>query len=119
VDYLGRVQNVDGVRVLATEVEGQDQAGLRMLIDDLRDKLTSGVIVLGSASEGKAALCAWVSGDLNKTIRAGDIVKRLAPVVGGGGGGRPDLAMAGGKHPDKVFEAIAEAPKVVADLMGG
>ncbi|MCH8204414.1 MAG: alanine--tRNA ligase [Candidatus Hydrogenedentes bacterium] len=116
VDYLARVQEVDGVRLLATEVEDQDAAGLRMLMDDLREKLTSGVIVLGSATDGKANLCAWVSDDLNKTIKAGDIVKQLAPIVGGGGGGRPDMAMAGGKHGDKVPEAIAKASEVVKAL---
>ena len=116
VDYRGRGEGVDGVRVLATEVEGQDAAGLRMLMDDLRGKLTSGVIVLGSATDGKANLCAWVSDDLNKTIKAGDIVKQLAPIVGGGGGGRPDMAMAGGKLGDKIPEAIKKAPEVVKAL---
>ena len=118
VDYLAQVQDVDGVRLLATEVEGQDAAGLRMLMDDLRGKLTSGVIVLGSDFGGKANLCAWVSDDLNKTIKAGDIVKQLAPIVGGGGGGRPDMAMAGGKLGDKVPEAIAKAAEVVKSLQG-
>jgi alanyl-tRNA synthetase len=118
VDYLGKVVQVDGIRLLATEVEGQDQAGLRMLIDDLRDKLTSGVIVLGSNLDGKAALCAWVSKDLQKSVRAGDIVKQLAPIVGGGGGGRPDLAMAGGKLGDKIADAIGRASEVVAGLQG-
>ncbi len=117
VDYLSKIQELDGIRLLATEVEGQDQAGLRMLIDDLKEKLTSGVIVLGSASNGKAALCAWVSKDLQADVRAGDIVKQLAPIVGGGGGGRPDLAMAGGKWADKVPEAIRKAREVVASLM--
>jgi alanyl-tRNA synthetase len=118
-DYLGRVVQLNGVRLLATEVEGQDQAGLRMLVDDLREKLTSGVIILGSAVEGKAALCAWVSDDLNKNLRAGDIMKQLAPIVGGGGGGRPDLAVAGGKLGAKVAEAIAKAPEIVALLLIG
>ncbi|MDK1020099.1 MAG: DHHA1 domain-containing protein, partial [Candidatus Hydrogenedentes bacterium] len=116
VDYLARVQEIDGVRLLAAEVEGQDAAGLRMLMDDLRQKLTSGVIVLGSATDGKANLCAWVSDDLNKTIKAGDIVKQLAPIVGGGGGGRPDMAMAGGKLGDKVPEAIAKVSEIVKSL---
>ena len=68
--------------------------------------------------DGKAALCAWVSGDLNKNLRAGDIMKQLAPIVGGGGGGKPDLAMAGGKLGDKVPEAIAKAREVVSALIG-
>jgi len=118
VDYLGQVQEIDGVRLLATQVDDQDAAGLRMLLDDLREKLTSGVIVLGSAAEGKANLCAWVSDDLNKSIKAGDIVKQLAPIVGGGGGGRPDMAMAGGKNGDMIPEAIAKASEVVKALQG-
>ncbi len=118
VDYLSKVVQLNGVRLLAAEVEGQDQAGLRMLVDDLRQKLTSGVIVLGSEHDGKAALCAWVSDDLNKDLRAGDIMKQLAPIVGGGGGGRPDLAMAGGKLGAKVPEAIAKAAEIVAALIG-
>ncbi|MBI5094737.1 MAG: alanine--tRNA ligase [Candidatus Hydrogenedentes bacterium] len=118
VDYMSRVQEIDGVKLLASEVEGQDAAGLRMVLDSLRDKLTSGVLVLGSAAEGKASLCVSVSKDLVGKIKAGDIVKQLAPIVGGGGGGRPDMAQAGGKNPEKLGEAIATAPEVVKALLG-
>lgn len=116
-DYMSRVQEVDGVRVLACEVPGQDPAGLRTVLDELRTKLGSGVVILGSENEGKAALAIAVSDDLTKRVRAGDLVKRLAPMVGGGGGGRPDMAQAGGKNPEKLPEAIAQAPAVVGELL--
>ena len=99
------------------QVDGQDATGLRTLLDKLRDKLGSGVVVLGSAEEGKASLCIGVSKDLTGRIKAGDIVKQLAPIVGGGGGGRPDMAQAGGKDPEKLPEAMAQAGQVVAGLL--
>jgi alanyl-tRNA synthetase len=118
VDYMSRVQEIGGIKLLASEVEGQDAAGLRMALDSLRDKLPSGVLVLGSAEDGKASLCVSVSKDLVGKVRAGDIVKQLAPIVGGGGGGRPDMAQAGGKNPENLAEAIAKAPEVVKSLLG-
>ena len=113
VDYMSQVKEVEGVKLLACEVEGQDPAGLRMLMDNLRDKLKSGVVALGSASEGKVSLCVSVSKDLTDRLKAGDIVKRLAAIVGGGGGGRPDMAQAGGKLPEKLPEAIGSAAETI------
>jgi len=118
VDHMANVQEVCGVKVLATEIEGQDAAGLRMVVDDLRGRLGSGVIVAATAGEGKASLCVGVSKDLTGRIQAGEVVKQLAPIVGGGGGGRPDLAQAGGKRPEKLGEALAKAPEVIAALLG-
>jgi len=118
VDYASQIQEVDGLKLLAAEVDGQDAEGLRLVMDKLKERLPSGVVVLGSAAEGKASLCVAVSKDLTGTIKAGDIVKRLAPIVGGGGGGRPDMAQAGGKQPDKVTEAIRMTPAVIKDLIG-
>jgi alanyl-tRNA synthetase len=118
VDYMSKVQDVGAVKLLASEVDGQDAAGLRMVMDKLREKFTSGVLVLGATTNGKVALCVSVSNDLTDAIKAGDIVKKLAPVVGGGGGGRPDMAQAGGKLPDKLPEAIEQAPAVVKELLG-
>lgn len=118
VDYLSRVQEVSGVKVLATELEGQDVAGLRAAMDGFRGKIGSGVIVLASGEGGKAALCVGVTKDLTDRIRAGDLVKRLAPIVGGGGGGRPDMAQAGGKQPEKIPELLAKAPEAVEALLG-
>jgi len=119
VDYMSRVKDIKGVKLLATEVEDQDPAGLRLVLDNLRDKLGSGVVILGSVNEGKVALCVGVSKDLTGRIKAGDIVKQVAPIVGGGGGGRPDMAQAGGKIPENLPEAIAKAPEIVASLLKG
>lgn len=118
VDFMERVQDVAGLKMLATEVDGQDAEGLRLVMDKLREKLASGVIVLGSSAEGKATLCVAVSKDLISRVKAGDVVKALAPIIGGGGGGKPDLAMAGGKQPERVPLAIAKAAEVVASLAG-
>ena len=118
VDYMSRVQEVCGIKVLAANVEDQDPAGLRILLDNLRDKIGSGVVVLGSVFEEKVSLCAGVTKDLTGRIKAGDIVKKLAPIVGGGGGGKPDMAQAGGKLPEKLPEAIAKAPETISSLLG-
>ncbi len=118
VDYMSRVQDVKGVKVLAAEIADQDPAGLRMVLDSLRDKLRSGVVILGSVSEGKVSLCVGVTKDLTGRIKAGEIVKQIAPIVGGGGGGKPDMAQAGGKIPEKLPEAISKAPEVVSNLLG-
>ena len=118
VDYMSRVQDVAGTKLLAAEVEDQDAAGLRMLLDNLRDKLGSGIVVLGSVFEGKVMLCVGVTKDTMGRVKAGDIIKLLAPIVGGGGGGKPDMAQAGGKNPEKLPEAIAKAPEIILQLAG-
>ena len=118
MDYMSKVQEVDGTKLLAAEIEGQDPAGLRLALDKLREQLPSGILVLGSGADGKASLCVAVSKDLTGRIKAGDIVKQLAPMVGGGGGGRPDMAQAGGKNPENLPEAISKAPDVVKQLLG-
>ncbi len=117
VDYMARVQDVDGVKLLAAEIEGQDADGLRLVMDKLRDQLGSGIVILASGVEQKAALCVGVTKDLTSRVKAGDIVKLLAPIVGGGGGGRPDMAQAGGKHPEKIGEVIAKAPEIVRQCL--
>ncbi len=117
VDYMSNVKDIGGVKVLAAQVEGQDAAGLRALMDHLRDKLGSGVVVLGAAEEDKVSLCVGVTKDLTGRVKAGDIVKQIAPIVGGGGGGRPDMAQAGGKDISKLPEAIAKVPEVVSALL--
>ena len=117
-DYMSQVQEIDGVKLLAAEVPGQDAKSLRGVIDNLRDKLGEGIVVLGSSEGDKAALCVGVSKGLTSRIKAGDIVKQLAPIVGGSGGGRPDMAQAGGKDPAKLGEAIAKAAEVVKGLLG-
>jgi alanyl-tRNA synthetase len=98
---------VAGVPVLAARLDGLDADGLRSVMDTLRDRLPSGVILLGSAVDGKVSLVAAVSKDLMKRFPAGRLVQDVAKMVGGGGGGRPDLAQAGGKDASKLDEAIA------------
>lgn len=117
VDFMSRVQDVDGVKLLAVELEGQDADGLRMAMDKLRDQLGSGIVVLASRGDDKATLCVGVTKDLTNRAKAGDIVKLLAPIVGGGGGGRPDMAQAGGKQCEKIGEVIARAPDIVRQCL--
>ena len=88
-----------------------EKAALRGLSDSLRDRLGSGVVVLASENDGKVALVVSVTKDLTARVKAGSLVKELAPIVGGGGGGRPDFAEAGGKDPSKIDELLAAAPQ--------
>ena len=88
-------------------VDGLEKSALRGLSDSLRDRLGSGVVVLASESDGKVALVVSVTKDLTGRVQAGRLVKELAPIVGGGGGGRPDFAEAGGKDPSKIDELLA------------
>ncbi len=116
-DLMEQAQEVNGIKVIAASVDGQDGKGLKTLIEKMRDKLGSGVIVLGSPSDGKVALNVCVTNDLIKQIKAGDIVKQVAPIVGGGGGGKPDMAQAGGKNPEKLPEALDQVPVIVKGLL--
>jgi alanyl-tRNA synthetase len=106
-----------GVRVFAHRVEEMDPQEMRELADELRRDLRSGVVVLGRASGGKASLLVAVTDDLKKKLPAGDLVKALGKIIGGGGGGRPDMAEAGGKRPEKLDEALAEAGSLVKQRM--
>ncbi len=107
-DLMSKVVEKDGVKILAAEIEGADAKSLREMVDQLKNKLGSGVVLLGSKSaDGKVALCAGVTADLIGKFKAGDIVGKAASVVGGKGGGRPDMAMAGGTDASKLAEALA------------
>jgi alanyl-tRNA synthetase len=106
-------QTVDGVKLIAKRVAGLEKNALRTLSDTLRDRLGSGVVVLASENEGKVSLVVAVSKDLTARVKAGSLVKELAPIVGGGGGGRPDFAEAGGKDPSKIDALLAAAPDVL------
>ena len=106
-DLVAAAREVAGVPVLAARLDGLDPDGLRSVVDTLRDRLPSGVIVLGSAVDGKVSLVAAVSKDLMKRFPAGRLVQEVAKLVGGGGGGRPDLAQAGGKDASRLDEALA------------
>ncbi|MDA8441069.1 MAG: alanine--tRNA ligase [Peptococcaceae bacterium] len=110
---LETVREVAGVKVLSARVQAPDMDALRSMCDFLRDKLGSGVIVLGSAPEGKVNLVASVSKDLIGKLHAGNIIKEVAKITGGGGGGRPDMAQAGGKDPAKLDAALQEVVALV------
>jgi alanyl-tRNA synthetase len=118
VAHTDEAREVAGVKVLTRRVEGLEKNALRGLSDSLRDRLGSGVVVIASAIDGKVALVVSVSSDLTGRIQAGRVVKELAPIVGGGGGGRPDFAEAGGKNAAKIDALLASAPKVIETLLG-
>jgi alanyl-tRNA synthetase len=99
--------DVSGVKVLATTLEGADANALRETMDKLKDKLGSAAIVLASVAEGKVSLAAGVTADLTSSIKAGELVNFVAQQVGGKGGGRPDMAMAGGTNPAGLPTALA------------
>ncbi len=105
-ELAAQARRMNGVAVLAAEVDAQDDATLRDLADRLRQHLRSAVVVLGATRGDRVVLLAAVTSDLTKTYHAGQIIKRIAPLVGGGGGGKPDLAQAGGKAPEKLGEAL-------------
>jgi len=111
---LSDIQVVDGVSVLAQEVSVDTPAALRDLADNLKARMKSGIIVLGSKANGKVLLVAVVTKDHLETYHAGQILKEVAAVVGGGGGGRPDMAQAGGSKPEKLTEALAAVYEIVA-----
>ena len=111
------VKEVHGVKVLAHRVDNLDRPQMRTLIDQLRNKLGSGVVVVGSASNGNVSLIAGVTKDLTSRIQAGKVVGTIAEKVGGKGGGRPDLAEAGGKNPEALDSALADVYKVVELLL--
>ncbi len=114
-DLLSGVEEVGGIRLLAAQVQVEDVKALRELSDTLKERLGQGVIVLGAAINGKANLLVAVSKDLCGGIRAGDLVKKLAPLVGGSGGGKPELAQAGGSRPEGLDEALAAAKLLLAE----
>lgn len=112
-NLMDDVQEVAGISVLVQRVDGGAKV-LRGLADQLRDKLGSGVVVLGGVDGKKVVLLAAVTADLTDKIQAGNIIREIAPIVGGGGGGRPDFAQAGGKDPAKLDEALARVPEILA-----
>jgi alanyl-tRNA synthetase len=112
-----RVQIVDGIKVLAHRVDNLERPQMRTLVDNLRSKLGSGVVVLGSAFDGKVALIVGVTKDLTARVQAGKVIGPVAERVGGSGGGRPDMAEAGGKNPEALDEALAQVPAVVKGLL--
>ena len=118
-DLAAAAKQVAGVPVLVTRLDGLDPDGLRAVVDTLRDRLPTGIILLGSATDGKVSLVAAVSKDLTKRFPAGRLVQEIAKMVGGGGGGRPDLAQAGGKDAAKLDDALASVPGWVERMAQG
>ncbi|MGA8272541.1 MAG: DHHA1 domain-containing protein, partial [Candidatus Sulfotelmatobacter sp.] len=112
-----KVKDVKGVKVLAHRVDNLERAQMRTLIDQLRDKIGSGVVVLGSASNGNVSLIVGVTKDLTGRVQAGKVIGPVAQKVGGKGGGRPDLAEAGGKDPGALDAALDGAYGVVESLL--
>ena len=117
-DVMGQIQEIKGVRVLATRVPGLDAAGLRELGDQLRDKIGQGVVVLVTTTEDKVSILAVATADaVAKGIHAGNIVKTISAVCDGKGGGRPDSAMAGGKDVSKADDVVAAVADTVASMI--
>ncbi|MDF1535507.1 MAG: alanine--tRNA ligase [bacterium] len=115
-DLESRVREVEGVRCLAAELPGQDAASLRDTADRVLDRIGEGIVVLATRDGDKAALIVRVSKGLTDRFSAGELVRKLAPVIGGGGGGRPDMAQAGGKKPDGLGQLIENVPAVIKEM---
>jgi alanyl-tRNA synthetase len=114
---LERVRMVKDVRVLAAEIEGTDREGLRQLVDPLRQRMGSGVVVLGTVENGKVALLSSVTKDLTKRLHAGKIVQAVAEQLGGQGGGRPDLAEAGGQDTSNLKTALDQVYPLLEQML--
>ena len=115
-DVMNQVTEVNGVKLLATSVEGVDMNGLRDLGDQLKEKLGQGVVVIASSANDKVNLIAMATDEaMAKGAHAGNLIKGIAGLVGGGGGGRPNMAQAGGKNPAGIPDAIAKVAEVLAD----
>ena len=113
-----KIKDVKGVKVLAHRVDNLERGQMRTLVDQLRDKISSGVVVLGSAKDGNVSLIVGVTKDLTSRVQAGKVISPIAQKVGGKGGGRPDLAEAGGKDPAALDSALNEAYAIVDSLLG-
>jgi alanyl-tRNA synthetase len=112
-DLLAKIQTVNGKQVVVDEVAGADPDRLLEIADRLREKLGSGVVLLVSQRDGRVHLLAAVTSDLVPTVHAGKLIGQLAPLVGGKGGGRPELARAGGNDPAKINEVLRRAIELV------
>jgi alanyl-tRNA synthetase len=108
---------VSGITVAIQRADGLEKSALRGLSDSLRDRLGSGVVVLAAETDGKVTIVVSVTKDLTSRLQAGRVVRELAPIVGGGGGGRPDFAEAGGKDPSKIGDLLKAVPEVLQKLL--
>ena len=117
-DVMDQVKEVGGMKLLAAKVTDVDMNGLRNLGDQLKEKIGEGVIVLASVTEGKVNLMATATEEAQKKgAHAGNLIKAIAGLVGGGGGGRPGMAQAGGKNPAGVDQALEKCVEVVAEQL--
>jgi alanyl-tRNA synthetase len=116
-DLIEQAKDVKGVRVIAARADVPDRPAMRQMIDNLRPKLGSGVIVLGSVADGNVALIVAVTKDLTDRLDAGKIVREAAKLIEGSGGGRKDLAEAGGKNPAKLQEALDSIPSIIEKML--
>jgi len=116
-DLIDQARDVKGVRVVVARADVSDRAAMRQMVDSLRPKLGSGVIVLGAVINGEAALVVAVTKDLTDRLDAGKIVREAAKLIDGSGGGRKDLAEAGGKNPAKLQEALDSVPSIVEKML--
>ena len=112
-DLFKKVKEVNGIRILATAVDASDVKTLRDFGDKLRDKIQSGIILIGSKAGDKAMLLCLVTRDLADRYHAGNIIKEIAPIVGGSGGGRPDMAQAGGPKPENLAKALKKLKELI------
>jgi len=110
--------SIGDAKLVARRISGLEKSALRGLSDSLRDRLKRGVVVLAAENDGKVQLLVSVTKDLTERVKAGQLVKELAPIVGGGGGGRPDFAEAGGKDPARIDEMLVRARELVTAALG-
>jgi alanyl-tRNA synthetase len=113
--FLSKVREVGGIKVVALETEAYSPKELRESADKIRDKLGSGVVVLGARNEGKAMLVCVVTKDLVERFKAGGIISRLSVIVGGKGGGRPDMAQGGGNRPEDLGKALEALDDIIKE----
>jgi len=110
-------KEINGVKVLAQEVENLDANAVRQLSDNLLNRIKSGVVIIGRKDEAKVSLIVRVSDDLTDRIRAGNVIKEIAPVIGGRGGGKADMAEGGGNLPEKLSEAIEASYAAIEKML--
>jgi alanyl-tRNA synthetase len=111
------ILTIGDVRVLTRKITDLDKGALRELADSLKGTLGRGVVVLGAVTDDKVGFVISVTSDLTDRVHAGKLVKQLAPIVGGGGGGRPDFAEAGGKQPEKLDELLEASKTAIARIL--
>ncbi|WP_369742509.1 alanine--tRNA ligase [Pseudidiomarina sp. PP-1MA] len=116
-DLVAGAEKINDVKVIVAQVHNVESKALRSMVDDLKNQLQSGVVVLALATDDKVSLIVGVTSDLTQRVKAGDVVNIAAQAVGGKGGGRPDMAQAGGQHPEQIPAALAAAKETITELL--